>query len=244
MSSAKPMRRTLGPVAYQHITNGGLSFQTIRTEYERDDGSPLTQMDLEVRQSSMGVSVAFKLPLFKTTAAILRDVADRIDSASDIDPVYLQPIDATLETADGENISEWRAISRASHVSHATKSVDIESSATVEDLVDGVADLGSYLTEKLSGDHATPVKQQTLEELIEQHRIAVFPEFESSVWNAEVYDEDSATPTRAGMGRTPLEAVQFALKKAIPEHGDTLDTINQHAHLYGEGDSEQTRAPQ
>lgn len=65
-----------------------------------------------------------------------------------------------------------------------------------------------------------------LEELMMHHRIAVSPEYESQLWHAEVYDNESATPTRMATGSTPTAAVRAALQLAVPEYGDALDKLN------------------
>lgn len=236
--SVEHTQRILGPVAYQHISDGGFAFQTIKTVTVADNGNKHTRLELEIRHRAMGVGIAVLIPCFQTTAHILRDIAYQIQRAGvATDHNYLQPIDAKLESSEGFLMKDWKAEARGgdAKVYH-----QLEHGLDPDDDMAVVEDEGQ--DEESGEETSAPFRlpkiasttfvtaTATLEQLMEKHHIAVFPEYESTVWNAEIYDNESATPTRRAIGRTPLEAVQLALKKAIPEHGDAIDPINQEGN--------------
>jgi hypothetical protein len=172
---------------YQHISNGGISYQLERTDTRRADETSHS-LALNINLSNFGVPLAVKVPVFATTAIAFELMARHIrQEARDInfDPSYLRE--------NGINL--------------------IEALSTEKSKVEFTR------ADVLNGNY-------TLEALMQKHRIAVFPEFNSQMWHAEIYDSDSPTPTRKAMANSPLFAAQAALAQPIPEFGDTLDDCN------------------
>jgi hypothetical protein len=81
----KPVEKVLLH-GYQHISNGGMTFEFVRTETK--NGRPV-QYELDVQLSSFGVTHRSIIPVFSTTPAILRAIADEMERQQVADPLYL-----------------------------------------------------------------------------------------------------------------------------------------------------------
>jgi len=83
--------------SYQHVSNGGISFAFFTDAMP--NGRKVSQ--LEVTISNHGVNHRTIVPVFVTTAPILRALADAIERAQVKDFEYLRGIVAEIETQDG-----------------------------------------------------------------------------------------------------------------------------------------------
>lgn len=86
---------------YQHVTNGGISFDLEKSNWVRHEGTPNDGLHLKIKLSNYGVPMELTIPVFKTTADILREIADVIEAqprdASEfnyLDHMYAQITDA------------------------------------------------------------------------------------------------------------------------------------------------------
>lgn len=83
--------------SYQHISNGGISF-TFFTDV-LPDGREYPQ--LEIMHSNHGVNHRSIVPVFVTTAPILRALADAIEHAGVQEFEYLRGITVEIQTHNG-----------------------------------------------------------------------------------------------------------------------------------------------
>lgn len=100
MSNSKITREN---VAYQHINNGGIGF-SIETDTEEFDGleeKKVAVHHIEFSLSSFGIVQRCLVPVFETTPAVLRELADRLEAKGLKDPRYLSPKDAHIQRPDG-----------------------------------------------------------------------------------------------------------------------------------------------
>jgi hypothetical protein len=65
---------------YQHVANGGISFDLEKSNWVRHEGTPNDGLHLKIRLSNHGVPMELTIPVFKTTADILREIADVIEA--------------------------------------------------------------------------------------------------------------------------------------------------------------------
>jgi hypothetical protein len=79
--------------AYQHISNGGIGFtflaETVRNKQHHK---------LQITLSNHGIAHNTTIPVFATTAAILRMIANEIDQHAVSDPSYLSNIEADIKS--------------------------------------------------------------------------------------------------------------------------------------------------
>lgn len=83
--------------SYQHISNGGISFEFVTNE--SPNGRKVAQLEITI--SNHGVKHRTILPVFVTTAPILRALANAIECAPVKDFAYLRGIVAEIQTQDG-----------------------------------------------------------------------------------------------------------------------------------------------
>lgn len=189
MNSETPNFKTIrmGHRYYQHIGEGGYTYQLVRTDHV-EGTRKFTTMQLRISLTCYGQPLMVELPMFATNAKIFQELANHIRqeaNAVNFDPKYLseQGVGVAVINENGDTVEKY------------TKA------------------------DALSNQHAN-----SLEVLMQTHRIAVFPEFESQMWHAEIFDNESATPTRKALGNSPLAAALTALAQEVPEFGDALDT--------------------
>jgi hypothetical protein len=93
--------------SYQHISNGGVTFKLVECS-TKDQEKVYHSTHLRISLSNFGREAEFSVPVFKSTAAVLRALASAIDAQDDThtDPRYLRRINADIVTHEGLQYTE------------------------------------------------------------------------------------------------------------------------------------------
>jgi hypothetical protein len=202
---------------YQHFNNGGVRTEVVKrvSGWVGSDGVHHTHVTMSLRTSisNMGYTHVSESPLFATSAKILHALADAVaDNEHLIDPAYLAPINLVLEfPTDGHTIEVRGPSGTRQGVQELAEGESLYDPTPNEQ---GPAD-SSDEDEETIDDQDTTSEKFDLAQILEEHRISIFPEYESSIWTADVYDNESPVPTRTGHGASARLAVERAL--AVPK---------------------------
>jgi len=100
----RPVEESLDVIAhsYQHISNGGIVFELVKFS-TKDAERVYKSTHLRIGLTNFGIEAEFSIPVFKSTAAVLRALASALDAQddTDTDPRYLRRIDADVVTHEG-----------------------------------------------------------------------------------------------------------------------------------------------
>lgn len=207
---------------YQHVADGGITTELVKrvhTWQTNEDSETSTSVALFLRNtlSNYGVRQTSESRLFSTSAIMFQQIVKEIkDHETFLDPAYMAPIHLEIEwPTTGIQMfvagpygarKEPLIANRDDFYGGVGSQTDSNSQASddTEEAID--------IDEMVADSNRVP-----LEDLLAEHRISIFCEYESQVWTADVYDDESEVPTRTGHAQTPRDAVEAALSVPKPQ---------------------------